>query len=41
MVFPEEVNPDKADATLRDGILEIKVTKKTPTAGKGKTIPVK
>jgi len=41
MMFPEEVNPDKADATLRDGILEIIVTKKTPTTGKGRNIPVK
>lgn len=41
MMFPEEVNPDKADATLKDGILEISVTKKTPTTGKGRNIPVK
>ena len=41
MMFPEEVNPDKADATLKDGILEILVTKKTPTTGKGRSIPVK
>ncbi|KYK24867.1 hypothetical protein AYK24_05625 [Thermoplasmatales archaeon SG8-52-4] len=41
MIFPEEVNPDKADATLKDGILEISVTKKTPTTIKGKNIPVK
>ena len=41
MIFPEEVNPDKADATLKDGILEIEVTKKTPTSVKGKNIPVK
>ena len=41
MIFPEEVNPDKADATLKDGILEINVTKKTPTSAKGKNIPVK
>ena len=39
MAFPEEVNPDKAEATLKDGILEIKVAKKTPT--KGRNIPVK
>jgi HSP20 family protein len=41
MIFPEEVNPDKADATLKDGILEIKVAKKTPIIGKGRNIPVK
>ena len=41
MMFPEEVNPDKADATLKDGILEISVNKKTPTSGKGRNIPVK
>ncbi len=41
ITFPEEVNPDKAEATLKDGILEVKVSKKTPTTGKGKKIPVK
>ena len=41
MVFPEEVNPDKADAKLKDGILEILVTKKSPTSGKGRNIPVR
>ena len=40
MTFPEEVNPDKAEATLKDGILEVKVTKRTPTTGKRK-IPIK
>lgn len=39
MAFPEEVNPEKAEATLKDGILEIKVAKKTPT--KGRNIPVR
>jgi len=39
ITFPEEVNPDKAEANLSDGILEIKVAKKTPT--KGRNIPIK
>lgn len=39
MPFPQEVNPDKAEAKLKDGILEIIVAKKTPT--KGRNIPVK
>jgi len=39
MVFPQEVNPNKADATLKDGILEITIEKKTPT--KGRNIKVK
>jgi len=41
MAFPEEVLPDKADATLSNGILEVHVSKKTPTKSKGRTIPVK
>lgn len=41
MPFPEEVNPEKAEASLKEGILEIKVDKKSPTTGRGKTIPVK
>ncbi len=41
MMFPEEVNPDKADATLKDGILEILVTKKSPSIVKGRNITVK
>jgi HSP20 family protein len=41
MAFPEEVNPDKAEATLKDGILEVKISKKTPTTGRGRKIPVK
>ena len=39
MSFPEQVNPDKAEAVLKDGILNINIPKKTPT--KGKNIPVK
>jgi HSP20 family protein len=39
MVFPEEVNPDRAQATLKDGILEVVVPKKKPI--QGRTVPVK
>jgi len=41
MSFPEEINPDKAEASLKDGILEIKVDKRKPSTGRGKTVPVK
>ena len=41
MRFPEEVNPNNAEATLKDGILEVQVSKKTPTKSKGRKIPVK
>jgi HSP20 family protein len=39
MSFPEEVNPNDAEATLKDGILEIVVAKKSPK--EGKIIPIK
>ena len=39
MSFTEEVNPDKTEAVLKDGILEIFIPKKTPT--KGRNISVK
>jgi len=39
MRFPEEVNPEKAVATLNDGILEVKVAK--VKASKGRVIPIK
>jgi HSP20 family protein len=29
--FPEEVIPDKVEAALKDGLLEVSVPKKTPT----------
>jgi len=40
LIFPEEVDPDKATAILNDGILQINVSKKIPTK-KGNLIPVK
>ncbi len=39
MAFPQEVNPDKAEAKLKDGILEVRVAKKKPT--KGRNLQVK
>jgi HSP20 family molecular chaperone IbpA len=31
IVFPEEVVPEKAESTVKDGVLQIDVPKKTPT----------
>jgi HSP20 family protein len=31
MAFPEEVVPEKAEATYQDGVLELRAPKKTPT----------
>ncbi len=39
MPFPEEVNPDGAEAFLKDGVLEVTVPKKTPI--KGRKVPIK
>jgi len=39
--FPEEVIPEKADATVKDGILEVKIPKKNPTEIKIQKIQVK
>jgi len=33
IVFPEEVVPEKAESTMKDGVLEVDVPKKTPTSG--------
>lgn len=41
LTFPEEVNPEKAEATLKDGILEVVVSKKTPSKTKGRKISIK
>jgi HSP20 family protein len=38
MSFPEEVNPDKAEAVLKDGLLEVNIPKKTPTKGRNITV---
>jgi len=38
--FPEAVNPDKAEATLKDGVLEVKIPKRKPTIA-GKVVPIK
>jgi HSP20 family protein len=41
LAFPEEVIPDKAEATLKDGLLEIKIPKKTPTEIKKHKLEIK
>jgi HSP20 family protein len=33
LAFPEEVIPEKADAKIKDGVLEVSIPKKTPTPG--------
>jgi len=38
--FPEDVNPDKAEAFLTEGILQVNVSKKAPLK-KEKSVPVK
>jgi len=38
--FPEEVIPDQAKATLENGILEVKIPKKTPTEIKRTSVPI-
>jgi len=40
LTFPEEVIPEKANATLKNGILEVTVPKKKPTK-KGRKVPIK
>ncbi len=39
--FPEEVIPDKAEATLKDGLLEVRIPKKTPTEFKKHKVEIK
>jgi HSP20 family protein len=41
LMFPEEVIPDKADAIVKDGVLEVRVPKKTPTEAKTHKVQVK
>ena len=30
VAFPEEIDPDKAEGEMKDGILELKISKKEP-----------
>jgi HSP20 family protein len=41
MTFPEEVIPEKAEATYENGVLEITIPKKTPTDTKKHKVKVK
>jgi HSP20 family protein len=41
LTFPEEVIPEKAEATLKDGLLEVRVAKKMPTEVKKHKVEVK
>jgi HSP20 family protein len=41
IAFPEEVLPEKAEATVKDGILEVRVPKKSPTEAKVHKVQVK
>ena len=41
LAFPEEVIPDQAEATLKDGLLEVRIPKKTPTEIKKHKVAIK
>jgi HSP20 family protein len=41
LAFPEEVVPDQAEATLKDGLLEVRIPKKTPTEVKKHKVAIK
>jgi HSP20 family protein len=41
LAFPEEVIPDQAEATLKDGLLEVRIPKKTPTEVKKHKVAIK
>ncbi|UCD72775.1 MAG: Hsp20/alpha crystallin family protein [Candidatus Bathyarchaeota archaeon] len=42
LTFPQEVIPEKAEATLKDGVLEVKIPKKSPSPKpKGHKVDIK
>ncbi len=41
VAFPEEVIPERADAVVKDGVLELTVPKKNPTEVKSHKVQVK
>ena len=41
IALPEEVVPEKADATVKDGVLEIRLTKKIPSEAKTHKLQVR
>ncbi|MDG6995520.1 MAG: Hsp20/alpha crystallin family protein [Nitrososphaerota archaeon] len=41
LFFPEEVIADKAEATVKEGILEVRIPKKTPTESKTHKVEIK
>jgi HSP20 family protein len=41
LAFPEEVVPDQAEATLKDGLLEVRIPKKIPTEVKKHKVAIK
>lgn len=41
VTFPDEVIPDQADATVKDGVLELTVPKKNPTEVKSHKVQIK
>ncbi len=41
LTFPEEVVPEKADATVKDGVLEVRVPKKAPSERRLHKVQVK
>lgn len=41
IALPEEVIPEQADATIKDGVLELRIPKKNPTEVKSHKVEVK